>query len=301
MKSAGQFSPQESKVIELLLKGKSNKQMAAMLQVTARTIEYHLSNIYKKLGASSRIEAVLKLQEKYPRESTGTDLNVSAGESTVVKKEKLPKISESIAQPWIQKMPNAIYLLLSVVLLMIVLGVGSLVLGRANNPPLTPQQVTAPATVTPPAMQTPRFSPIALLSPTAVPSMQSSPTFTPTASPATASTPSNAGTCNGVIPAHPAGPTVNLSLANKTRASITISLFLARNKFGECGYRSYVLSQLSSIALTEVLPYGCYYTYAIINDPKNPTHVTSGPDCITEADKITFTVTYTNIKISPIP
>jgi hypothetical protein len=37
-------------------------------------------------------------------------------------------------------------------------------------------------------------------------------------------------------------------------------------------------------------------TDAIINDPKNPTHVTSGPDCINEADKITFTVNYTNIK-----
>ncbi len=54
-----QFSEKEKSVIELLLQGKSNKQMALILQVTPRTIEYHLTNIYNKLGVNSRSEAIL--------------------------------------------------------------------------------------------------------------------------------------------------------------------------------------------------------------------------------------------------
>lgn len=59
MDLADQFSEKEKSVIELLLQGKSNKQMALILHVTPRTIEYHLTNIYNKLGVNSRSEAIL--------------------------------------------------------------------------------------------------------------------------------------------------------------------------------------------------------------------------------------------------
>ncbi len=55
------FSEREKEVIELLLQGKSNKQIALSLAISQNTVEYHLKNIYKKLGVSSRIEAVLQL------------------------------------------------------------------------------------------------------------------------------------------------------------------------------------------------------------------------------------------------
>jgi DNA-binding CsgD family transcriptional regulator len=57
----GQFSDKEKAVIELLLQGKSNKQIASLLHVTVRTIEYHLTNIYNKLGVASRSEAILSM------------------------------------------------------------------------------------------------------------------------------------------------------------------------------------------------------------------------------------------------
>jgi len=73
-----QFSEREKQVINLLILGKSNKQIALSLGVSVRTIEFHLSNIYAKLGVGSRTEAVIKLSQTQLRESTGSSLRESA-------------------------------------------------------------------------------------------------------------------------------------------------------------------------------------------------------------------------------
>jgi len=52
-----QLTPREREVLTLLGKGKSNRQIALALQVTESTAAFHVSNILKKLGASSRAEA----------------------------------------------------------------------------------------------------------------------------------------------------------------------------------------------------------------------------------------------------
>ncbi len=61
MSDNSQFSKREKEVTELLMQGKSNKQMALVLGISASTIEYHLKKIYKKLQVNSRTEAVLRL------------------------------------------------------------------------------------------------------------------------------------------------------------------------------------------------------------------------------------------------
>jgi DNA-binding CsgD family transcriptional regulator len=66
MNAQEQFSERERSVIDLLLQGKSNKQIAYSLRVSNRTIEFHLSNIYSKLGVSSRSEAILIIIKNYP-------------------------------------------------------------------------------------------------------------------------------------------------------------------------------------------------------------------------------------------
>lgn len=69
------FTPREQQVIEQLLQGKSNKEIALVLGLSARAIEFHLSNLYAKLGVASRAEAILKLIDL--RTSTGADLRTS--------------------------------------------------------------------------------------------------------------------------------------------------------------------------------------------------------------------------------
>ena len=61
------FSQRETEVVAHLLKGESNKQMASALGVSVSTVEFHLGNIYTKLGINSRAEAVLKLSESERR------------------------------------------------------------------------------------------------------------------------------------------------------------------------------------------------------------------------------------------
>jgi DNA-binding NarL/FixJ family response regulator len=56
-----QFSLRERQIIELLLQGKTNKEIALLLQISRRTVEFHASNIYAKLGVHSRTEFILRL------------------------------------------------------------------------------------------------------------------------------------------------------------------------------------------------------------------------------------------------
>ena len=48
-------------MLKLVFQGKSNKQIALALDITVRTVEFHLKNVYAKFQVSSRIELVLKL------------------------------------------------------------------------------------------------------------------------------------------------------------------------------------------------------------------------------------------------
>ena len=84
-----QFSEREEKVVELLLQAKSNKQIAQALSIAERTVEFHLKNIYEKLGVDSRVEAVLRL-----REPAG-----NLGDSTVDDKDKISIIKSDKREP----------------------------------------------------------------------------------------------------------------------------------------------------------------------------------------------------------
>ncbi len=63
MTQAIQFSPAEQKVVEQLLQRKSNKQIALALHIAESTVEFHLHNIYTKIGVTSRIEAIKQLEK----------------------------------------------------------------------------------------------------------------------------------------------------------------------------------------------------------------------------------------------
>jgi DNA-binding CsgD family transcriptional regulator len=54
--SSDELTPAEERVAALVAEGHTNREVAAMLFVSDRTVEFHLSRIYRKLGVRSRAE-----------------------------------------------------------------------------------------------------------------------------------------------------------------------------------------------------------------------------------------------------
>jgi DNA-binding CsgD family transcriptional regulator len=54
--TAGDLTPQERQAALLVRSGLANREIAARLFLSPRTVEYHLSNVYQKLGVRSRGE-----------------------------------------------------------------------------------------------------------------------------------------------------------------------------------------------------------------------------------------------------
>jgi DNA-binding NarL/FixJ family response regulator len=52
------LTPRERAVLEQLARGLGNKQIAAALGITERTVKFHVGALFEKLGASTRTEAV---------------------------------------------------------------------------------------------------------------------------------------------------------------------------------------------------------------------------------------------------
>ncbi|WP_376792365.1 response regulator [Thermoflexus sp.] len=58
-----QLTEREREVLRWMAQGLSNKEIARQLGLTIRTVEFHAGNILQKLGAVSRLEAVLWAKE----------------------------------------------------------------------------------------------------------------------------------------------------------------------------------------------------------------------------------------------
>ena len=54
-----ELSEREIEILKLVGQGKSNKEIAQDLFISVNTVKVHLANIFKKIGADSRLEATL--------------------------------------------------------------------------------------------------------------------------------------------------------------------------------------------------------------------------------------------------
>ena len=59
-RAKAQLSPREIEILRLAARGMSNRDIAAKLELSMRTVKAHLSNIFNKMRCSCRTEAIVK-------------------------------------------------------------------------------------------------------------------------------------------------------------------------------------------------------------------------------------------------
>jgi LuxR family maltose regulon positive regulatory protein len=57
------LSERELEVLQLIAAGKSNRRIATELFVSVGTVKTHINNVYRKLDAHSRTQAVARARE----------------------------------------------------------------------------------------------------------------------------------------------------------------------------------------------------------------------------------------------
>lgn len=100
-----------------------------------------------------------------------------------------------------------------------------------------------------------------------------------------------------LLPADAAGPDTTIRIVNEHKVPVTISLYLNKTVFGECGYRSYTLPKNGDTVQT--LPQGCYSAWAWSQDPKENFNSSGFGLCANNTDKWTIAIRGEHIIMLP--
>ncbi len=57
MKTLSNLTPRELEILQLVVTGYTNKAIAAEIYISEKTVEFHLDNIYTKIGVRTRLMA----------------------------------------------------------------------------------------------------------------------------------------------------------------------------------------------------------------------------------------------------
>lgn len=55
MASLNDLTPRELEILQLVITGKTNKELAHEIFISKKTVEFHLDNIYSKIGIRTRL------------------------------------------------------------------------------------------------------------------------------------------------------------------------------------------------------------------------------------------------------
>lgn len=66
------LTPRESEVVQLILNQSSNLAISLELNCSVKTVEFHVSNIFRKTHTSSRLELVMKIMRAANGSGHGT-------------------------------------------------------------------------------------------------------------------------------------------------------------------------------------------------------------------------------------
>jgi len=73
MTSLADLTPRELEILQFILTGKTNKEIAKEIYISERTVEFHLDHIYTKIGARSRLMAgIWAMQHRIGQETRET-------------------------------------------------------------------------------------------------------------------------------------------------------------------------------------------------------------------------------------
>ena len=146
-------------------------------------------------------------------------------------------------------------------------------------------------------------TPLPSATPAPLPTLPVLPTLAGIASPTTSSTGDD---CNHLLDVGASGPQAQVVIRNNTKGPMTFTMGIStKNTFGQCGYMSWgniAKGNSISVSVPQIrtnLGDTCYWTYAIINDPKKPSHASNGGFCIDNAQRWVFNVTYDKITLTP--
>ena len=59
MASISDLTSRELEILQLVIAGKTNKAIANEIYISAKTVEFHLENIYTKIGVRTRLMTVV--------------------------------------------------------------------------------------------------------------------------------------------------------------------------------------------------------------------------------------------------
>jgi len=57
MAALSDLTPREMEILQLVIAGKTNKAISNEIYISEKTVEFHLDNIYTKIGARTRVMA----------------------------------------------------------------------------------------------------------------------------------------------------------------------------------------------------------------------------------------------------